>query len=285
MPAPPYETPLERLRRWGVRPRKGMGQCFLVDRRATERIADSLEPAPGDRVLEIGPGSGELTEALVARGARVTAIELDRDLAAHLRAEAHAEILEADALDVRFRELIPEGPFAVAGNLPYYITPDLLLHVLDQREGVSRAVFLVQKEYADRLVSPPGRKTYGSIGVFVKYFADVEKLFHVPAAAFHPRPEVDSTAIRLQFSAPRGLAAGLERTLFRIVRRGFQQRRKQLGTALRDLAPAGRGALFDGFDRAGIDPKRRAETLSLEEFLALAEALQATLAEPPPSKG
>jgi 16S rRNA (adenine1518-N6/adenine1519-N6)-dimethyltransferase len=271
------ESPLARLRRWGIRPRRSLGQCFLVDRRVTERIAEATEAAPGDAVIEIGAGTGELTGCLVSRGARVWALELDRVLAANLGRELDVTVVTGDALDVRFRDLVPEGPFVVAGNLPYYCTTDMVLHLLDQREGVSRAVFLVQREYADRLVSPPGGKTYGSIGVFVSYFAQVERLFRVPAAAFHPRPEVQSAVIRITLRPDRGLSAERERALFRIVRRSFQQRRKQLGTALRELVPAGRDRMLEGFARAGVDPTRRGETLSLEEFMGLAEALEQEL--------
>ncbi len=273
------ESPMERLRRWGIRPRKRLGQNFLVERGVTARIAEAVGAGKGDAVVEIGSGSGELTSALLERGAGVVGIEYDRDLARHLREEFEppATIVEADALQVRFRELVPAGPFRVAGNLPYYCTTDMVVHVLDQREGVQRAVFLVQKEYAERLVSPPGRKSYGSIGVFVGYFARVERLFRVPAAAFHPRPDVESAVIGLEFLPDRGLSPARERVLFRIVRRSFEQRRKQLGTALRDLVPAGREALLDGFSGAKLDPTRRGETLSLEEFMRLAEALEGLL--------
>ncbi len=271
------ESPLARLKRWGVRPRKRLGQNFLVDRHQTERIAEALEPLRGGRVLEIGAGSGELTDALVRGGAEVWAIEKDRDLAERLKAESAARILTEDALEVRFRNVIPEGPFAVAGNLPYYCTTDLLLHVLDQREGVTRAVFLVQREYADRLVSPPGRKTYGSIGVFVRYFAETEKLFTVPPGAFHPRPDVTSAVVRLTLRPGSRLEPAREKALFTVTRRAFQQRRKQLGTALRDLVSGGREEMLEAFARAGVDPARRGETLSLEEFMELAGALEGRL--------
>ncbi|HVP37877.1 MAG TPA: 16S rRNA (adenine(1518)-N(6)/adenine(1519)-N(6))-dimethyltransferase RsmA [Candidatus Saccharimonadales bacterium] len=275
---PPVESARARLRRWEVRPRRRLGQCFLVDRRVSERIAEAVGAGPGEPVIEIGAGTGELTECLLSRGARVWAVELDRALAARLRGELTATVVEADALETRFRDLVPEGPFVVTGNLPYYCTTDLLLHLLDQREGVSRAVFLVQREYADRLASPPGRKAYGSIGVLVGYFAQVERLFRVGPAAFHPRPEVQSAAIRLTFRPGRGLPEARERALFRIVRRAFQQRRKQLRAALRELVPAGRERLLEALARAGVDPARRGETLSLEEFMALAEALEGELA-------
>jgi 16S rRNA (adenine1518-N6/adenine1519-N6)-dimethyltransferase len=271
------ESARARLRRWGVRPRKSLGQCFLVDRRVTGRIAEATGVSSGERVIEIGAGTGELTGCLISRGARVWALELDRGLADRLEQEMDVTVVRGDALDVRFRDLVPEGPFVVAGNLPYYCTTDLVLHLLDQREGVSQAVFLVQREYAARLVSPPGGKTYGSIGVFVSYFAEVECLFRVPAAAFHPRPEVESSVIRITMRPDRGLSPERERALFRIVRRSFQQRRKQLGSALRELVPAGRERLLEGFARAGVDPARRGETLSLEEFMGLAGELEKEL--------
>ncbi|MBI5836332.1 MAG: ribosomal RNA small subunit methyltransferase A [Candidatus Eisenbacteria bacterium] len=275
--SPHAESAIARLKRWGVRPRKSLGQCFLVDRRVCERIAEAVAPGPGENVIEIGSGTGELTGSLLARGARVWALELDRSLAERLRGELDVTVVEGDAREVRFRDLVPEGPFAVAGNLPYYCTTDLLVHVLDQRNGVSRAVFLVQKEYAERLVSPPGVRSYGSIGVFVGYFAEVEKLFRVPSGAFFPRPDVQSAVVRLTLRPDRGLSPGREKTLFRIVRRAFGQRRKQLGTALRELMPAGRERMLEGFRHAGVNPERRGETLSLEEFLLLAEALEGEL--------
>lgn len=277
MPIPSEESPQGRLKRWGVKPRKRLGQNFLVDRQLTGRIAEALEPLGGARVLEIGAGSGELTDALIQRGAQVWAIEKDRDLAEKLKQESGARILEEDALEVRFRDVITDGPFAVAGNLPYYCTTDLLLHVLDQRDGVTRGVFLVQREYADRLVSPPGRKAYGSIGVFVRYFAETEKLFTVPPGAFYPRPEVTSAVVRLTLRAEARLDPAREKALFKVTRRAFQQRRKQLGTALRDLVAGTREELLDAFSRAGVDPARRGETLSLEEFMELAGALEGRL--------
>ena len=272
------ETAREKLRRWGVRPRKSLGQCFLVERGVTEKIAAAVDPAAGEPVIEIGAGSGELTACLAARGARVWALELDRNLAEHLRVEGNATVVEGDALQARFRDLVPEGPFAVTGNLPYYCTTDLVLHVLDQREGVGRAVFLVQREYADRLCAPPGRKSYGSIGVFVSYFAEVERLFHVSPGAFYPRPDVQSSVIRVTFRGDRGLAPEHERALFRVVRRAFEQRRKQLGTALRGLVAGGRDEMLEAFARAGLDPERRGETLSLDEFMALSAELAGRLA-------
>ena len=172
-------------------PRKRLGQHFLSDQRILGRIADAVEPRPGETIIEIGPGRGALTEVLARRAARLIAVELDRDLVRILRErwarDSHVMIVEADVLDTRLVDLAGGGPFALVGNVPYYITTPILFHALEPPRP-DRAVYLVQREVAERIVSPPGSRTYGALSVNVQAVATAEILFRVPAGAFNPPP-------------------------------------------------------------------------------------------------
>lgn len=254
------------------RPRKRFGQHFLSNRHLLDRIAAALGAEPGDAVLEIGPGPGGLTEALVGCGARVTAIEIDRDLAADLRSRlSSVRVVEGDALQLDWRAvagLDPGDRLLVAGNIPYNITSPLLEKALNPPRP-ARVVFLVQKEVADRLVAGPGTAAYGGLSVGVQAAARVERLFTVPAGAFHPPPRVDSAVVRL---TPREdpLVSDAEQPRFRRLVTGlFGFRRKQLLRALRQLTgwPAERaGAVLA---EAELPLDARPERLSPVEFARL----------------
>ncbi len=273
-------SPSELLRRHGLRPKKAWGQNFLGDDRHLAAIARAAGAGPGDVVVELGAGLGHLTRHLLATGAQVVAVERDRDLVPVLRAELgdepRLEVLEANAATVDLAALAPPGgKLLVVGNLPYHLSTEILFHVEEARAVVRRAVFLLQREVTERVAAEPGGKVYGVISVLLQLWADADVPHRVPAAAFTPPPEVESAVLRLSFrDTPR--ADPGDPALFRkVVKAAFAQRRKTLGNALGSARLVSKEALAGAFAAAGIDPGRRAETLSVEEFAALSRAIAA----------
>jgi 16S rRNA (adenine1518-N6/adenine1519-N6)-dimethyltransferase len=257
------------------RPRKRLGQHFLHDRRVLERIADAVAPEPGETIVEIGPGEGALTDLLATRATRLVAVELDRDLAARLReryaAQPHVEIVEADVLDVSLAELAG-GPFVLAGNVPYYITTPILFHALVAPRP-RRAVYLVQKEVADRVVAPAGHDDYGALSVNVQALARAERLFTVGAGAFRPPPSVESAVLLVEPRADPLVEPEEERAFQRFVVALFGQRRKQLVRALRESANVSADAALAAVIAAGLEPTARAETIAPAGLVSLFRAV------------
>jgi len=254
------------------RPRRRFGQHFLTNPRLLDRIADALHPEPGDIVLEIGPGQGALTEALLRRGARVTAIEIDRDLVPTLRDRLpQVKVVEGDALELDWNEVAAPptpGAYLLSGNIPYNITSPLLDKALTPPRP-RRIVFLVQKEVANRVTARPDTSEYGALTVGVQAVAHAERLFSIPAGAFHPPPRVDSAVIRLVPRTDPLIADALVGSFRRMVTGLFGFRRKQLIRGLRELTgwPAERVAQL--LRRLDLDPSRRPEVLSPAEFVVL----------------
>jgi len=256
-----------------VRPKRRLGQHFLSDPRILARIAEALEAAPTDTVLEIGPGRGSLTAELVRRAARVVAIERDPALLSGLLERLPTVRIESgDALAVSWDALAGPGPYLVAGNIPYNITTPLIEKALEET-GPSRIVFLVQREVADRLAAVAGTKAYGALSVGVQAAATVERLFYVSAGAFSPPPEVESAVVRLT-PRPDPEVAWERRAEFRRLVTGlFGLRRKQLRRALRQhtgLDPRASAAILEA---AGLDPVARPETVTPAGFARLHRAL------------
>jgi 16S rRNA (adenine1518-N6/adenine1519-N6)-dimethyltransferase len=254
------------------RAKRRLGQHFLSDPGILARIADALEADPGDTVLEIGPGPGGLTAALVTRVNRVVAIEKDSELIAPLRSRfPSVEVIEADALETDWHRLV-DGPFLLAGNIPYNITSPLLDKALTP--PLPRTiVFLVQKEVADRIIAPPGNSAYGALTVGVRTMARAERLFTVPAGAFQPRPKVDSAVLRLT-PHERPLVEESQREDFRRMVVGlFGFRRKQLLRGVRELTAWDVTRAGESLRIAGVDPTLRPEALSPEDFLRLHRSL------------
>jgi 16S rRNA (adenine1518-N6/adenine1519-N6)-dimethyltransferase len=267
----------DRLRAHGLRPKKRFGQNFLADPHAAGIIAEAATTPPGGTVLEIGAGLGALTRPLLARAARVVAIERDRELVP-LLAEDFAEpiaagaltIVEADALRVDWPSLLAAGPAprTLAGNLPYQITGALLEQAVHVAGAVDRAVFMVQAEVADRIVAAPGSDAYGALSVFVQAAFSARKILGVKAGAFHPRPDVASAVVLLIPARP---PLARETEAFRqAVKAAFGARRKTLRNAWRGLYGWTREELEERASAAGISLDARGETLSVEAFARIA---------------
>ncbi len=261
------------------RPKKQLGQHFLVDQHVLADIVHAIAPQPSDRLVEIGPGPGALTLPLLDAAGKLLAIELDRDLVPVLaeRATSHGELelIRASVLKVDLDELAArlDGPLRMVGNLPYNISSPILFHCLAHRPAIHDMTFLLQKEMAERIVAGPGSKTYGRISVMVQLACRADLLLEVGPQAFRPPPKVDSALIRL---TPRPEAEQPDvdgKLLADVVRAAFSQRRKTLANALKRLMPR------EHIEAAGIDPSLRAEALTPAEFIALARQFQPSHAD------
>lgn len=270
------DPPSQILRRRGLRPKRSWGQNFLKDEGVLQRIAAALELKSAEVVIELGSGLGHLTQYLVGAKARVVAVERDPDMVQALREAAHenVEVVAANAARMDFARQAGAERVTLVGNLPYHLTSPILFQVLDQREHVSRAVFTVQEEVANRLAAPPGGRTYGILTVLLGLYFDIEKMFVISPEAFHPPPRVQSAVIRLlALPAPRAEISSDER--FRsVVKAAFARRRKTLLNSLRsDPSLGSSDALRGALQSSGIQPTRRAETLSIDEFARLEREL------------
>lgn len=262
-----------------AKPRKALGQNFLRDAVILDRIVRESGTGPDDTVLEIGPGTGELTERLVRVARRVVAVELDETLAHHVRARLldadNLAVINANVLDYTPADLLAEGkaspPYAVVANIPYYITAPILRTFLENALPPTRMTMMMQKEVALSLVARPGKMSL--LGASVQYYGEARLLFTVPRAAFYPAPNVDSAVVRIDVRARPAVCVPDVAQYFSVIRAGFSQPRKQLHNALAgrlwlppDTAP-------EVLRSAGIDPMRRAQTLSLQEWATVAAAV------------
>jgi 16S rRNA (adenine1518-N6/adenine1519-N6)-dimethyltransferase len=262
----------------GLSPRKRFGQNFLLRDDLCERIVEYARLRPEDVVVEIGPGTGALTPRIVQRCQRVIAVEKDKGLVEYLREELAEwrgiEIVEGDFLEfdlVAAAAAAGVDKLAVVGNIPYNITTPILERLFEQRSAVRSAVLLVQKEYAERLSAAAGTPEYGSLTLFARYHALLEPLMTIRSGAFWPRPDVDSILVRVLLREHPPVEAP-ERLLFTIIRAAFQQRRKQLANNLENALGWTREQVESLGPHAGIDLRRRGETLTLDEFARLARA-------------
>ena len=254
--------------------RKRFGQHFLTDASLIEAIADAIDPRAGQPVVEIGPGLGALTRPVLQRCSRLTVIELDRDLAARLKAWPGLQVIEADVLNVDWRAVQlqacsdaaapPDTPLRVVGNLPYNISTPILFHLLEAAACVQDQHFMLQSEVVDRMVAGPGSKTYGRLSVMLQWRYTLERVLDVPPQAFDPPPAVDSAVVRMQPLAAPPLADA--RLLSELVTVAFSQRRKLLRHTL--------GRWLDQKDFTGtFNTQRRAEEVPVSEFVELARTL------------
>ncbi|TWH09949.1 MULTISPECIES: 16S rRNA (adenine(1518)-N(6)/adenine(1519)-N(6))-dimethyltransferase RsmA [Pseudoxanthomonas] len=251
-------------------PKKSLGQNFLHDARYIERIVQAIDPRPGDRVVEIGPGQGALTLPLLRRHGALTVIEFDRDLVGPLADMAapvgQLEIIHRDVLQVDLTALAGGGRIKLAGNLPYNISSPILFHTLDHAAAIRDMVFMLQKEVVDRMGAAPGSKVYGRLSVMLQAYCQVQPLFVVPPGAFRPAPKVDSAVVRLVPRDPATIGIADRDRFAHVVRAAFGQRRKTLRNALRDVCTP------EQFEAAGVSADDRAEQVDVAGFVRLANA-------------
>lgn len=251
------------------RARKRFGQNFLSDVGIIQKIHSAIGARAEDHIVEIGPGQGALTDALVKSAGRIDLIELDRDLAAPLTERyqnlPHCRVHQQDALNTDFSELADGAPLRVVGNLPYNISTPLIFHLLKYRSHIRDMHFMLQREVVERLAASPGGGQWGRLGIMTQLFCEVDGLFDVPPEAFNPRPKVMSAVVRLRIRADVELDQQTHSDLDSLVRAAFGQRRKTLRNGLKQYMSS------DEIEQAGVDPSQRPEQLSLDAFLQLAQ--------------
>ncbi len=277
MRPPPH--PRRQLAAAGLRPKKSWGQSFLCDTNLLAAIAADLGPIDERTVVELGAGLGGLTHQLLVRGARVVAVERDRELLPVLRQTLawaeRLELLEADAVALDYAALAAtRGPLLVTGNLPYQLSSRILVALADQRAHLVRAVLLVQREVAERVAAGPGSRTYGLLSVLVQRAFRPAILRAVPPQVFHPRPKVHSAVLELVV-APTVVSAADEAALVAGARAAFHARRKTIRQSLALALGAPAAVVDQALAAAGLDPRARAETLALADFARLGVALAA----------
>ena len=266
---------------FGFKNAKSLGQNFLTDPGVIDAMVEAAEIGPDDLVIEIGPGIGVLTRGIAARAGEVIAVELDKALIPVLNFTLadfnNVEILNEDILKVDLTALIDEKGYSaehvkIMGNLPYYITTPIITGLLENHVPAKYITIMMQKEVADRVRAVPGSKTFGALSVAVQFRSLVAEVVEVPRDSFFPAPKVDSEVLRLELLAEPAVAVNSQEMFFKVVKAGFGQRRK---TLLNSLAGGGfdKDLVRSALEKAGIDEMRRAETLSLEEFAALADAM------------
>lgn len=270
------EHPKHILTRYGIQAKKSLGQNFLHDENILAAIVAAANIGPQDHVLEIGAGLGALTRHLAESAAQVIALEIDQRFIPVLRDElggrSDVTIVQGDVLEYDPAQWYGHGPYKVVANIPYYITGAILQHLLSAQTRPAVMVLTVQQEVAERLTAKPGDMTL--LAVSVQLFGDVHIVRSISAGAFWPRPDVDSALIRFDLHPQPVLLPDQEEDFFRLVRVGFSQKRKQLQKNLRALGYT-REAIIPLLRSAGIDPRRRAETLSIDEWLTLYATIQA----------
>jgi 16S rRNA (adenine1518-N6/adenine1519-N6)-dimethyltransferase len=252
------------------RARKRFGQHFLHDRTVIDRILRAVDPRPGDRLVEIGPGQGALTYPLLQRCDRLIAVELDRDLVPRLEQEAQAlgqlEVINADILEFELSSIAGTDKLRLVGNLPYNISTPLMFHLLESAHLIEDMHFMVQKEVAQRIVAHPGDSSYGRLSVMLQYQCRCQYLFEVAPASFRPPPRVDSAVIRLLPMDEPEHEIGDYSSFARIVQSAFSQRRKTISNSLKSILDR------ETIIGCGIDPSMRAENLGIADFAALSRA-------------
>lgn len=260
------------LHRFKLRADKKLGQNFLIDESVVRRIVEAAELTPEDTVLEVGPGIGTLTQGLAESGASVVAVELDKRLLpvldVTLEGYDNVRIVNGDILQVDIMEQVQKPDFKCCANLPYYITTPIIFAILEKRLPMERLVVMVQKEVAERMAAKPGSKDYGALSVAIQYFTEPEIAFIVPPSSFIPAPSVDSAVIVCKRRSTPPVEVCDENLFFRVVKAAFSLRRKMLSNSLKNMGIKGE-QVSKWLELAGVDGKRRAETLSLEDFAAL----------------
>jgi 16S rRNA (adenine1518-N6/adenine1519-N6)-dimethyltransferase len=275
----------EILKKYGFQFKKSLGQNFLVDLNILQKIIDAADLSPEKGALEIGPGIGSLTEQLAKVAGKVVAIEIDQRLlpilADTLSPYSHVTIEHGDVLQMDLKELIqkhfpPGVPISVVANLPYYVTSAILMKLLEERLPIENIVVMIQKEVAERIAAAPGSKAYGALSIYTQFYGEAEMVVHVPKSVFIPQPNVDSAVLRIKIRKKPPVDVVSEEMFFRVVKASFAQRRKTIANNLLNglFGKGEKERMLSILEKAGIDPTRRAETLSLEEFARLSNCIE-----------
>lgn len=267
----------ELVKKYNFKFSKSLGQNFLVDDSVPRDIVSGAEVDENDLIIEIGPGVGTLTAQLLNKAKKVVAIELDNDLIPILKQEIgdnpKFELIHNDALKVDFNEIIgEEKSVKLVANLPYYVTTPIIVKLLKENYNFKSLTIMIQKEVAERMNAGPGTKDYGALSLLVQYYCNTEIIRRVPPQCFIPRPKVDSIVIRLdRLSVPK-VSVENEKLFFEIIRSSFNMRRKTLWNGVKNIGLA-KESLELAFEEANVDPKRRGETLTIEEFATLSDKI------------
>jgi 16S rRNA (adenine1518-N6/adenine1519-N6)-dimethyltransferase len=270
----------QELREYGLFPRKRLGQHFLVDSNILDKVIRTAQVGKGDVVLEVGPGFGEMTLDLARLAKRVIAIEIDPKLVAILKRKVqdypNVEVVKCDVLKVDFKHFYKkeEHPIKVVANLPYQISTPLLFRFVESKKAFSTFTLTLQKEVAERMVAAPGRKEYSPLSIFVQMFSDVSISFFIKPAAFFPRPKVDSAVVHMVWKEKPMVELQDEEWFRKVVKACFSYRRKTLMNALKHSKLSIPKELGVRMEKIGIDPRRRPETLTIQEFASLSQALK-----------
>ncbi len=271
----------ELVKKYNFKFTKSLGQNFLVDQSVPRDIVDGADVGPEDLVIEIGPGVGTLTAQLLKIAKRVVAIELDDTLIPILTEELgeypNFSLIHNDALKVNFDEVIgDEQSVKLVANLPYYVTTPIIVKLLKEKHKFKSLTIMIQKEVAERMNAEPGNKDYGALTLLVQYYCNTKIVRKVPPACFIPRPKVDSIVIRLDKLDEPKVKVDNEKLFFDIIRSSFNMRRKTLWNGVKSIGPA-KEKLEAAFEKAGVDPKRRGETLTIQEFATLSNCINEIL--------
>ncbi len=270
----------QELAEYGLFPKKRLGQHFLVDPNILNKVIRTAQVGKGDIVLEVGPGLGEMTLALARLTKRVIAVEIDSKLVTILKEKVkdygNVEVIKSDILKVDFKNFYKrEGqPIKVVANLPYQISTPLLFRFIELKQFFSTLTLMLQKEVAERMVAPPGGKDYGPLSIFAQSFLDISIRFFIKPSAFFPPPKVESAVVHMAFREKPVVEFEGEKWFRKVVKGCFSYRRKTLANALKHSELSLPGSIELKMMAIGIDPRRRPETLTLQEFVMLAEALK-----------
>lgn len=282
-----HSATMDLVKRHGFKFTKSLGQNFLIDDNIVDKIVAGAGIGPSDKIIEVGPGIGTLTREMASRAGALMAVEIDKNLipilADTLGDFENVKIVNEDIIKADIRGLIDEnlsgGPVKLVANLPYYITTPIIMRLLEEDINVTDIVVMVQKEVAERMNAQPGGKDFGALSVAVQFYCDTEIVAKVPRHLFVPQPNVDSIVIALRVRPERKYKVDSEDLFFKVVKAAFGQRRKTLLNSIASMGNLSKDMVKEALEEAGIDPKRRGETLSLDEFANLSNVIGNKLKE------
>ena len=282
-----HSATMDLVKRHGFKFTKSLGQNFLIDDNIVDKIVAGAGIGPSDKIIEVGPGIGTLTREMASRAGALMAVEIDKNLIPILTDTLgdfeNVKIVNEDIIKADIRGLIDEnldgGPVKLVANLPYYITTPIIMRFLEEDINVTVIVVMVQKEVAERMNAQPGGKDFGALSVAVQFYCDTEIVAKVPRHLFVPQPNVDSIVIALRVRPERKYKVDSEDLFFKVVKAAFGQRRKTLLNSIASMGNLSKDMVKEALEEAGIDPKRRGETLSLDEFANLSNVIGNKLKE------